>query len=62
MILNLTGKCFVDNNYIPSEDTVEESGGLSIDIDMGATAIPIINESEINGNVVCLIFSFLFIG
>ena len=40
-----------DNNYIPSEDTVEESGGLSIDIDMGATAIPIINESEINGNV-----------
>lgn len=44
-----------DNNYmyIPSQYTVEESGSLAIDVDMGATAIPITNESEINGNVDC---------
>ena len=60
----MTGKYFVDNNYmyIPSQYTVEESGSLAIDVDMGATAIPITNESEINGNVVCLIICFLFIG
>lgn len=40
-----------DDNYIPSQVTVEESGGLEIDVDMGATAIPITNESEINGNM-----------
>lgn len=57
----MTGTYFIDDNYIPSQVTVEESGGLEIDVDMGATAIPITNESEINGNMVRLIIRFLFI-